>query len=80
MKKFNNLFDNIGRINYQLLLKKKIKLTIKNSKFYKKKLLNFKNIKFSIKEFEKIPFTTKTELLEDQKKYSPFGQGLLISL
>jgi len=31
----NNLFDNIGRINYQLLLKKKIKLTIKNSKFYK---------------------------------------------
>ena len=79
MKKFNNLFDNIGRINYQLLLKKKIKLTIKNSKFYKKKLLNFKNIKFSIKEFEKIPFTTKTELLEDQKKYSPFGSNLSIN-
>ena len=80
MKKFNNSFDNIGRINYKLFLKNSFKNTIKNSSFYKKKLKKFKNIKFSIKEFEKIPFTTKKELLDDQKKYPPYGSNLTIDI
>lgn len=80
MKKFNNSFDNIGRINYKLFLKNSFKNTIKNSSFYKKKLKKFKNIKFSINEFEKIPFTTKKELLDDQKKYPPYGSNLTIDI
>ena len=71
MKKFNNLFDNIGRINYQLLLKKKIKLTIKNSKFYKKKLLNFKNIKQSLKNLKKFLLLQKQNYWRIKKNILP---------
>ena len=78
MKKFNNSFDINGKANYELALKKKIKSVINQSSFYKRKLKYFKNIKFNIKEFEKIPFTTKKELLEDQKKYPPFGSNLSV--
>mgnify|MGYP001187930479 CR=1 FL=1 len=80
MKKFNNSFDVIGKKNYEVALKKAIKSAIKDSGFYKRKLKNFKNTKFNIKEFEKIPFTTKKDLLDDQKKYSPFGSNLSVDI
>jgi len=80
MKIFNNSFDVVGKKNYELALKKAIKYALKNSDFYKRKLKSFKNMKFNIKEFEKIPFTTKKDLLDDQKKYSPFGSNLSVDI
>ncbi len=79
MKKFNNSFDIVGKKNYELALKRSFKSILKRSNYYKKKLKKYKNIKFNAQEFEKIPFTTKKELLNDQKLNSPFGDNLSVN-
>ncbi len=78
MRKFNNNFDINGNFNYGPTLNKKIKNVLKKSKFYKNKLKKFKNKKINSEIFDKIPFTTKKELLDDQKKYPPFGSNLTV--
>ena len=79
MKKiFNSSFDNIGKKNYISDLKKALNYSLKHSNFYKKKFSGLKLGKFDFKEFEKIPFTTKKELLEDQKINPPFGSNLSV--
>ncbi len=78
MRKFNNNFDINGNFNYGSTLNKKIKNVLKKSKFYKNKLKKFKNKKINSEIFDKIPFTTKKELLDDQKKYPPFGSNLTV--
>lgn len=79
MKKiFNSSFDNIGKKNYITDLKKALNYSLKHSNFYKKKFSGLKLGKFDLKEFEKIPFTTKKELLEDQKINPPFGSNLSV--
>ncbi len=78
MRKFNNNFDINGNFNYGPTLNNKIKNVLKKSKFYKNKLKKFKNKKINSEIFDKIPFTTKKELLDDQKKYPPFGSNLTV--
>ena len=78
MRKFNNNFDINGNFNYGPTLNNKIKNILKKSKFYKNKLKKFKNKKINSEIFDKIPFTTKKELLDDQKKYPPFGSNLTV--
>ena len=78
MKKFNNNFDINGNFNYGPILNNKIKNILKKSKFYKKKLKNFKNKKINPEIFNQIPFTTKKELLDDQMKFPPFGSNLTV--
>ncbi len=80
MKKFNNSFDIVGKKNYGIDLKRSLKSAFKNSKFYKNKLKKYKDIKLNAKEFEKIPFTTKKELLNDQKLNPPFGDNLSVNV
>ena len=78
MRKFNNNFDINGNFNYGPVLNYKIKNVLKKSKFYRNKLKNFKNKKINSDIFVKIPFTTKKELLDDQKKFPPFGSNLTV--
>lgn len=78
MRKFNNNFDINGNFNYGPTLNNKIKNILKKSKFYKNKLKKFKNKKINSEIFDKIPFTTKKELLDDQKKHPPFGSNLTV--
>lgn len=78
MRKFNNNFDINGNFNYGPTLNNKIKNILKKSKFYKNKLKKFKNKKINSEIFDKIPFTTKKELLNDQKKHPPFGSNLTV--
>ena len=78
MRKFNNNFDINGNFNYGPTLSNKIKNVLKKSKFYKNKLKKFKNKKINSEIFDKIPFTTKKELLNDQKKHPPFGSNLTV--
>ena len=78
MRKFNNNFDINGNFNYGPTLSNKIKNVLKKSKFYKNKLKKFKNKKINSEIFDKIPFTTKKELLDDQKKHPPFGSNLTV--
>ena len=80
MRKFNNNFDINGNFNYGPTLNNKIKNILKKSKFYKNKLKKFKNKKINSEIFDKIPFTTKKELLDDQKKHPPFGSNLTLFL
>jgi phenylacetate-CoA ligase len=56
------------------LFKKQINYVLTNSQFYRKKI--GKLIKISLKDLEKLPFTTKQEILEDQKNYPVFGSNL----
>ena len=78
MRKFNNNFDINGNFNYGPTLNNKIKNILKKSKFYKNKLKKFKNKKINSEIFDKIQFTTKKELLNDQKKHPPFGSNLTV--
>lgn len=61
------------------LLLKQLEYIIKNSQFYQRK---FKKISLDplwlYENFDKIPFTTKKELLEDQNINSPYGSNLCV--
>jgi phenylacetate-CoA ligase len=60
-------------------LENQLAYTISKSDFYKKKFHNIELQKL-IKEFDKLPFTTKKELLEDQEMNVPFGSNLCVDL
>ena len=75
---FNNSFDIVGKKNYEILILKSIENILNKSKFYKKKLIKNKKIN-NYSDFEKIPFTTKKDLLKDQEDNPPFGSNLCIN-
>lgn len=60
----------LKQINHNKLLEI-IDTYVLNSDFYQNK---YKNIKIS--NIQNVPFLTKNELIEDQKKYPPFGSNL----
>jgi len=66
----------VEKVDYPLL-KKQIKYAFVKSSFYKNKFGNLKNIQKIIDEpsnFEKLPFTEKDELLNEQIHFPPFGR------
>lgn len=64
----------IDKIDQQL------KYVISRSNFYQKKFRDYINLKTPINTiFDKLPLTTKTELLLDQENYPPFGNNLCVT-
>jgi len=60
-------------------IKKQYQYVIDNSEYYKNKLKSVRKIK-TIEDFNKLPFTTKDEILSDQEHYPPFGSNLCVSI
>ena len=58
----------------ELDLEKRIKKITQESVFYRKKIPKTFN------RFEEIPFTSKSELLNDQKTFPPFGSNLCVDV
>ncbi|MBI4981609.1 MAG: phenylacetate--CoA ligase family protein [Candidatus Omnitrophica bacterium] len=56
------------------LFKKQIKYVLENSRFYHEKFRKISVV--SLEDLEKLPFTTKQEILDDEKRYPPFGSNL----
>lgn len=63
------------------MLEHQLTFVLENSLFYQKKFREIiSRTKLSHKEiFSELPFTTKTELLQDQQENAPFGNNLCVS-
>lgn len=59
-------------------LEQQVKYTLSNSIFYRKKFGNISGLEV-FDAFEKMPFTTKQELLADQELNPPFGSNLCVN-
>ena len=80
MKNLKKFSDSNGLNDNVLKLKSQLKYVIENSSFYKGKIIEHGKILNGDFDFEELPFTTKQELLDDQKKFPPFGSNLSVSL
>ena len=78
MKNLKKFSDSNGLNNNAKKLKSQLKYVIKNSPFYKKKIVKHDKILHKNFNFEKLPFTTKQELLNDQKQFPPYGSNLCV--
>jgi len=58
---------------------KQSQYVISNSEYYRNKLKSVREIT-TIEDFNKLPFTTKDEILSDQEHYPPFGSNLCVSI
>lgn len=59
-------------------LKKQLDYVLSNSPFYKKKFGDI-SVQEALESFYDLPFTYKTEILQDQKEYPPYGSNLCVS-
>lgn len=90
MKKYNNIKDpeletipsSVLRSQVELpLLRQQLKHITTHSLFYKNKLGKiFKKENSLYRNFDKIPFTYKKDIIDDQVKYPPFGSNLCTDL
>ena len=78
MKNLKKFSDSNGLNNNAQKLKSQLKYVIENSSFYKKKIVKHDKILHKNFNFEKLPFTTKQELLNDQKQFPPYGSNLCV--
>jgi len=70
-QEFNTTLD-----RYQLFkLNQKLIFLLQQNKFYQDKLQNIKLPISSIEDLKMLPFTSKQELVEDQKKFPPYGRN-----
>jgi phenylacetate-CoA ligase len=60
-------------------IKRQYQYVISNSEYYKNKFKSVREFK-AIEDFNKLPFTTKNEILSDQENYPPFGSNLCVSI
>ncbi len=80
MNKANDLYrvheDEVDLHTYQLnKLNQLLVFVLQNNNFYQNKLSEVTLPLKSLQELKAIPFTTKTELAEDQIEYAPFGSN-----
>ncbi len=58
-------------------LREQIRYVLENSQFYRKKIRESR-IDTLVENFERIPFTEKSEILADQNEFPPFGRNLCV--
>lgn len=58
-------------------LLKQLAYVLEHSNFYRKKFGNI-SAQAAVEHFEELPFTTKTEILEDQRDHPPFGENVCV--
>lgn len=59
-------------------LEDQVKYVMKNSRFYQNKFIHIHTE--GIENFFRLPFTTKQELIDDQKNFPPFGSNLCVPI
>lgn len=65
--------------NYLNSLREQLSYIIENSQFYKEKFKNYNLNKIvTFTDFQELPFTSKQELLNDQKLHPPFGSNVCV--
>ena len=60
-------------------IRKQLQYVIEKSPFYQKKFNDYILSIESISDFQKLPFTNKQELLEDQAHFPPFGSNICVN-